>query len=55
MINHYGNYVVQKAIKLSSGESQERLIQEIIKNLCKLEDRKIINKWRTIISSKSSF
>ena len=55
MINNYGNYVVQKAIKLSSGESQERLIQEIIKNLCKLEDRKIINKWRTIISSKSSF
>ena len=55
MINNYGNYVVQKAIKLSSGESQERLIQEIIKNLCKLEDRKIINKWRTIISSRSSF
>jgi hypothetical protein len=55
MINNYGNYVVQKAIKLSSGESQERLIQDIIKNLSKLEDKKIINKWRAIISSKSSF
>ena len=55
MNNNYGNYVVQKAIKLSSGESQERLIQIIMKNLCKLEDKKIINKWKAIISSKSSF
>ena len=55
MINNYGNYVVQKAIKLSSGESRKRLIQDIIKNLSKLEDKKIINKWRTIISTRSSF
>ena len=48
--NNYGNYVIQKAVKLSSGKSQEKLIEEIAKNLHKLEDKKIINKWRMIIS-----
>ena len=49
--NKYGNYVVQKAVKLSSGAYRDKLIAEI----SKLEDKKIINKWKTIISSKSSF
>ena len=48
--NNYGNYVIQKAVKLSSGKSQEKLIKEIAKNLHKLEDKKIINKWKMIIS-----
>ena len=48
--NNYGNYVIQKAVKLSSGKSQEKIIKEIIKNLHKLEDKKIINKWKMIIS-----
>ena len=48
--NNYGNYVIQKAVKLSSGKSQEKIIKEIIKNLYKLEDKKIINKWKMIIS-----
>ena len=48
--NNYGNYVIQKAVKLSSGKTQEKLIKEIIKNMHKLEDKKIINKWKTIIS-----
>ena len=49
--NNYGNYVIQKAVKLSSGKSQEKLIKEIMKNLHKLEDKKIINKWKMIIST----
>ena len=49
--NNFGNYVIQKAVKLSSGKSQEKLIKEIIKNLHKLEDKKIINKWKMIIST----
>ena len=53
--NKYGNYVIQKAVKLSSGAYRDKLITEISKNLNKLEDKKIINKWKTIISSKSSF
>jgi hypothetical protein len=51
MQNNYGNYVIQKAVKLSSGKSQERLIKDIVKNIHKLEDKKIINKWKMIISS----
>ena len=51
--NNYGNYVIQKAVKLSSGKSQEKLIKEIMKNLHKLEDKKIINKWKMIISTSN--
>ena len=50
--NKYGNYVIQKAVKLSSGILKERIIGEINKIINKLEDKKIINKWKAIISSK---
>ena len=50
--NKYGNYVIQKAVKLSTGESREKIVGEINKNINKLKDKKIINKWKTIISSK---
>ena len=52
MLNNYGNYVIQKAIKLSSGKYQDILIQEIYNNLYMIENKKIINKWKMIISSK---
>ena len=52
--NNYGNYVIQKAVKLSSGKSQEKLIKGIMKNLHKLEDKKIINKWKMIISNTNT-
>ena len=55
MRNNFGNYVVQKAVKLSSGKSQERLIREILKNINKLEDKKIISKWKMIIFSSKSY
>ena len=55
MRNNYGNYVVQKAVKLSSGKNQERLIKDIMKNINKIEDKKIIGKWKMIISSSKSF
>ena len=50
--NKYGNYVIQKAVKLSSGNCREKIIGKINKNINKLEDKKIINKWKAIISSK---
>ena len=53
--NKYGNFVVQKAVKLSSGNNRDKIIGEISKNLNKLRDKKIINKWKAIISSKSFF
>ena len=49
--NNYGNYVVQKAIKLSSGKNYEKLFKEINQNIHKLEDKKIIIKWEMILSS----
>ena len=55
MLNNYGNYVIQKALKLSSGKSHERLIQFIMQNLYFIEDKKIIHKWKMITSSNSSF
>jgi hypothetical protein len=54
MLNNYGNYVIQKAIKLSTGKSKDILIQNILNNLCLIDDQKISNKWKNIISSKLS-
>ena len=50
--NKYGNYVIQKALKLASGKIQNIIISEINKNINKLKEKKIINKWKAIISSK---
>lgn len=54
MKNIYGNYVIQKALKLSSDKTKEKLIKNIMKNIHKIEDNKIMNKWNMIISSSSS-
>ncbi len=51
MKNNFGNFVVQKAIKVSVGESNEKLISSISKNIERLGDRKIINKWKGLITS----
>ena len=51
--NKYGNYVIQKAVKLASGKSKNIIISLINKNINKLEDKKIINKWKSIISFKA--
>ena len=51
MKNNYGNYVIQKAIKLSSGRNYERLFKEINQNMHKLDDKKIIKKWQIILST----
>ena len=50
--NKYGNYVIQKAVKLSSGIFREKIIGKISKVINKLEDKRIINKWKAIISFK---
>ena len=50
--NKYGIYVIQKAVKLSSGIFREKIIGKISKIINKLEDKRIINKWKAIISFK---
>ena len=49
MKNNYGNYVIQKALKISKGENEKRLVNEVINNLYKLNDKKLIEKWKNII------
>ena len=49
MINNYGNYVVQKALKLSSINDKNILMQNIIKNLPKMKDKKLNSKWKSIL------
>mgnify|MGYP002144530269 CR=1 FL=1 len=51
MKNNYGNYVVQKALKLSKDENRNKLVNSIIKNIDKIGDRKLIMKWQSIINN----
>lgn len=51
MKNNYGNYVVQKALKLAGEENKRRIIELIIRNLEKLNEKKLVLKWRFIIQN----
>lgn len=51
MKNPFGNYVVQKALKLSSGYYKGKLTGIIKKHIEKLNDRKLINKWKEILGN----
>lgn len=50
----YGNYVIQKALKLSKGVYRKKLIGLILKDIKKLEDKKLIAKWKLIVNSIQS-
>ena len=50
MRSNFGNYVIQKAIKLSKGESKNKLIFNAAKDINKLNDGKLIIKWKSILS-----
>ena len=51
--NSFGNFVLQKALKLSSGRRKTKLTNSIKKSLDKLSDKKLIKKWKTILSSST--
>jgi hypothetical protein len=55
MKNNYGNYVVQKALKLAKLPFKEQLITSIVKNIEKIGDRKLIFKWQSIITSHLNY
>ena len=50
-MNNYGNYVVQKALKLSSKDDKTTLIKNIFKNMNKIKDKKLNAKWKSILES----
>ena len=51
MKNEYGNFVIQKALRLSQNQNRKRLVKLIEKNVEKIGDKKLILKWKTIVSS----
>ena len=55
MKNNYGNYVIQTALKVSKSSQQQMIINSIEKNLIQLNDKKLINKWKSIISAHSLY
>ena len=50
MRSNYGNYVIQKALKLSKGENKNKLVYSAAKDVNKLNDNKLIIKWKSILS-----
>jgi hypothetical protein len=50
MKNNFGNYVVQKALRISNGFEKVQLIDTVAKNISRLGDKKLISKWRSIVN-----
>jgi hypothetical protein len=51
MKSNYGNYVIQKAIKLAKGEYKNKFVFTAAKEINKLNDNKLIQKWKSILAS----
>lgn len=51
MKNAFGNYVVQKALKLAKDDNKKILISSLTQNIEKLCDKKLISKWKIIINN----
>ena len=53
MKNNYGNYVIQTALKALKNNKNVKiiLINMMNRNLLILNDKKLINKWKSIISN----
>ena len=49
MKSNYGNYVIQKAIKLAKGENKNKFVFTAAKEINKLNDNKLIQKWKSIL------
>lgn len=54
MKNPFGNYVVQKALRLSNGYYRNKLVGYIKKSIDKFTDKKLIAKWNNILSNFST-
>ena len=50
MKSNYGNYVIQKAIKLSKNINKNKLLFTAAKQINNLKDYKLIIKWKSILS-----
>ena len=50
MKSNYGNYVIQKAIKLAKGSSKNKIVFNAAKEIEKLKDNKLIQKWKSLLA-----
>ena len=50
MKSNYGNYVVQKVIKLAEGENKKKFVFNAAKDIEKINDSKLIQKWKSLLS-----
>ena len=50
MKSNFGNYVVQKVIKISEGENKNKFVFNAAKEIDKLNDNKLIQKWKTLLA-----
>jgi hypothetical protein len=51
--SNYGNYVIQKALKVANINNKFTLINNILQNLDKLGDKKLMIKWKHIVDSST--
>ncbi len=49
MKSSFGNYVVQKALKITTNGNKIKLVNTILNNVEKLGERKLICKWKKIV------
>ncbi len=52
--NSYGNYVVQKSLKIAQGKDKTQLITAILKCIPQIPDRKIRQKWEKIVEDSQN-
>ena len=50
MKSNFGNYVIQKALKLSKNEYKNKLVYNATKEINKLIENKLIIKWKSLLS-----
>ena len=50
MKSNFGNYVVQKVIKISEGENKKKFVFNAAKEIEKLNDNKLIQKWKSLLN-----
>ena len=50
MKSNYGNYVIQKVLKLAKGENKNKLVFTAATDINKLNDNKLIQKWKSILN-----
>ena len=53
MCNNFGKYVIQKALKLSSGQLRNFLLKYIVNNYFNFPDMKIQSQWKNILDQYS--